>query len=45
MLYYVMWGTDIIAICTRIEDAEALAGYDYTTKQCYQVVAKMVDTA
>jgi hypothetical protein len=45
MLYYVMWGTDVIAVCSRIEDAEAMSGFDPATKQFYQVVAKMVDTA
>jgi hypothetical protein len=44
MLYYVMWGTEIIAICSRAEDAHALAQFDYATNQSYQVVAKMVDT-
>lgn len=45
MSYYVMWGTEIIAICSRAEDAYALAQFDHNTKQSYQVVAKMVDTA
>jgi hypothetical protein len=35
-----MWGTDIIAICSRAEDAHALAAFDHKTKQSYQVVAK-----
>ena len=43
MLYYVMWGTEIIAICSRAEDAHALAAFDHNTKQSYTVVAKMVD--
>ena len=45
MLYYVMNGTEIRAICTRAEDAHALAGYDHATEKYYQVVAKQVDTA
>jgi hypothetical protein len=40
MLYYVMWGTEIIAICSRAADAHALAGFDYTTQAHYQVVAR-----
>jgi nitrate reductase alpha subunit len=43
MLYYVMWGTEIVAVCTRPEDAHAMAGFDYKTKKTYTVVAKMVD--
>lgn len=39
MLYYVMNGTEIIAICSRIEDARALAGYDHATQRSYQIVA------
>ena len=45
MLYYVMWGTEIIAVCTRAADAHAMAGFDYKTKKTYTVVAKMVDNA
>ena len=44
MLYYVMNGLEVIAICSRASDAHALAGYDYETKRSYQVVAKQVDT-
>jgi hypothetical protein len=44
MLYYVMDGEDIIAICSRAEDAEALARYDYAAQKSYQVVQKTVDT-
>jgi hypothetical protein len=40
MLYYVMWGTEVIAICSRAADAEAMAAFDHNTKQSYQVVAK-----
>ena len=43
MLYYVMWGTEVIAICSRAEDAHALAGPDYKTGKTYTVVAKLVD--
>ena len=43
MLYYVMWGTETIAICSRAEDAHALAGYDHNSKRSYTVVAKKVD--
>jgi hypothetical protein len=44
MLYYVMNGLEVIAICSRAADAHALSGYDYGTKKSYQVVAKMVDS-
>jgi hypothetical protein len=44
MLYYVMNGLEIVAICSRAVDAHALAGYNYTTQKTYQVVAKMVDS-
>ena len=44
MLYYVMNGLEVIAICSRAVDAHALAGYNYTTQKTYQVVAKMVDS-
>jgi hypothetical protein len=44
MLYYVMNGLEVIAICSRAADAHALAGWDYTTQKSYQVVAKQVDT-
>jgi hypothetical protein len=44
MLYYVMWGSEVVAICSRAEDAHALAGEDHETKKTYTVVAKMVDT-
>lgn len=44
MLYYVMWGTETVAICTRVEDAYAMAGLDYKTGKTYTVVAKLVDT-
>lgn len=40
MLYYVMWGTEVIAICSRAEDAHALAGPDHSTGRTYTVVAK-----
>ena len=40
-----MGGTEIIAICSRAEDAHAMAGFDYKTKKTYTVVAKMVDNA
>ena len=43
MLYYVMWGTEMIAVCTRAADAYAMAGFDHKTKKTYTVVAKMVD--
>jgi hypothetical protein len=39
-----MSGVDVVAVCTRIEDAEALSGYDHKAKKSYQIVAKMVDT-
>lgn len=45
MLYYVMNGTETVAICSRASDAHALAGYDYAQKKYYQVVAKLVDTS
>ena len=44
MLYYVMNGLEIVAICSRAADAHALSGYDHSTKKSYQVVAKQVDT-
>lgn len=40
MLYYVMDGTETIAICSQAADAHALAQFDYKTKKSYQVVAK-----
>ncbi len=43
MLYYVMWGLDVIAVCSRAEDAAAMAAYDFENKTNYQVVAKQVD--
>ena len=43
MIYYVMNGLEIIAVCSRAEDAHALAAFDHNTKQSYTVVAKMVD--
>lgn len=43
MLYYVMWGSEIIAICSRVEDARALADTDHITGRTYTVVAKSVD--
>jgi hypothetical protein len=43
MLYYVMNGLEVIAICSRAADAHALAGYDHSTQKSYQVVAKLVD--
>lgn len=45
MLYYVMNGTETVAICSRAEDAHALAGYNHENKTFYQVVAKLVDTS
>jgi len=45
MLYYVMDGTETIAICSRAADAHALAQFDHRTNKSYQVVAKMVDTS
>lgn len=43
MLYYVMWADEIIAICSRAEDAHALAAWDHKSKRSYTVVAKKVD--
>lgn len=40
MLYYVMWAAEIIAICSRAEDAHAQAGEDPATGRTYTVVAK-----
>jgi hypothetical protein len=45
MLYFVMSGLEIVAICSRAADAHALSGYDYGTQKSYQVVAKQVDRA
>ena len=45
MIYYVMDGVEVIAVCSRAADAHVLAGYDHTTQKSYQVVAKMVDTS
>jgi hypothetical protein len=39
-----MSGLETIAICSRVEDAYALAGWDYENNRSYQVVAKMFDT-
>lgn len=45
MLYYVMWGTEIIAICSRAADAHAQAGEDLATGRTYTVVAKQQEEA
>lgn len=43
MLYYVMNGVEVVAICSRASDAHSLSGYNHTTEKYYQVVAKLVD--
>jgi hypothetical protein len=45
MLYFVMSGLEIVAICSRAADAHALSGYDHSSQKSYQVVAKEVDRA